>query len=61
MTTWALPNLKCRSPPRCVRCSCGRSVFEQAAVESLDQETLFTIQRFFENDDLMSRRPAAAC
>ena len=37
-----------------------REVFKQGSIESLDQETLFTIQRFFENN-LMCPRPAAAC
>ncbi len=27
-----------------------REVFKQGSIESLDQETLFTIQRFFENN-----------
>ena len=27
-----------------------RQVFKQGSIESLDQETLFTIQRFFENN-----------
>ena len=32
-----------------MRCSCGRSL-SRGSIESLDQETLFTIQRFFENN-----------
>ena len=33
---------------RCARCS-SKEVFKRGSIDSLDQETLFTIQRFFEN------------
>ena len=37
-----------------------KEVFKQGGIESLDAETLFTIQRFFENN-LNVSEPAAAC
>ena len=37
-----------------------KEVFKQGGIESLDAETLFTIQRFFENN-LNVSKPAAAC
>ena len=39
-----------------------REVFKKSSIDSLDQETLFTIQRFFENSLNVSRDlPKAVC
>ena len=35
-----------------------KEVFKRGSIDSLDHETLFTIQRFFENNLNVSKRPA---